>query len=120
MTLRKPLTVVIGAIAALTMIAGCSSNGGGSGADFCELTKKADTIDENDLEAQAAMMKDLAAAAPAEIKDDMKFLADVFNKMAGIDMDDPAAMMEALGDDLTRMMEVSTSLPEKFAEICGE
>ena len=119
MTLRKPLTVVIGAIAAVTMIAGCSSSGGGSGEDFCTQGEKIMNVDENDEQAMADAMKKLADVAPADIKDDLKFLADTYGKMVGVDQDDPAAMMAALdGVDLGRMMEVASSLPDKIADLC--
>jgi len=120
MTLRKPLTIVVSAIAALTMLAGCSSSGG-SGEDFCTQGEKIMNVDQDDPEALAAAMKKLADVAPADIKDDLKYLADVYSKMAGIDMEDEAALMEAMkGEDMGRMMEVAASVPTKLEELCGK
>ena len=121
MTLRKPLTVVIGAIAAVTMIAGCSSSGGGSIDDFCAQGEKIMDIGDADEQAMADALNKLADVAPADIKDDLKFLADTMDKIAGVDTDDPAAAMEVMADlDMERLGEVQSSLPQKLEELCGK
>jgi len=120
MTLRKPLTIAIGAIAAVTLLAGCSS-GGGSTADFCKLGERYDSVDATDQAAMMSMMKDLAAAAPKDIKDDLNYLAEALDKISSVNQDDQDAAMEVLQSiDMVRVGKISEELPKKIEDVCGK
>lgn len=95
-------TLRIGALLAVTLslLAACSSGGGGSGnkAAFCNVIKKANANKAikgtgNSKEKQAALNKvysDLAASAPSEISGDVNTIKDAYAKYAK----DPAAFQK--------------------------
>ena len=91
---------LVGALA----LGGAACGGGGSSASFCSELKsqsselsKPNMSDSEALKKSAAAFKSLEAKAPAEIKDDMKVLADYLDKVANTDTSNLSAAAEPAG-----------------------
>jgi len=88
--------------------------------DFCRVGETFDVIDENDTAAMEDFFFRLAAAAPSEIKDDMTYLAEAFQKVNSVDESDLEGMMQLLAEiDMERMLRIAEDLPIKIEQICG-
>jgi hypothetical protein len=73
---------------------GSGDGGGGDQEAFCELLAVAE-LDPTTAEGRQAV-EDALDAAPDELRDDMQFLADLYEDMGDFDEDDPAALAEML------------------------
>jgi len=119
----KAFTVIVGACAAMTLLAGCGSSSGGGGdptEQFCKTFEKANEIDQTDADTMAAWMKDLAANAPtSELKDDLTYLMKAYQMLSGVEYGDTAAIEEALASvDKDRLDQIDAEMPGRLSEIC--
>jgi len=121
MTLRKPLTICVGAIAALSMLTGCSSSSGQySNAEFCTVGDSLESIDTYDMVAWADAVQQLADHAPDEFKDEMVFLSEAYHKLVDVDITDGQAVLDALeGISLNRFTSSSAALPMVVDRVCN-
>ena len=125
MKLAKSLSTVLVALAAATLLVGCTSNSDGEGAstkEFCALAKGFSSIDTDDSAGAAKQYRKLAEAAPQDLKDDLTFLADTMDLSVEIeaegDSPDPVKMAKLM-ENVQRLAEIMGSLPAQFETTCG-
>jgi len=116
MTPPKPFIVALGALAALAMLTGCSSE-----IEACKNGVKIEMEDLNDTTAMAALMKDLVPVAPEDLKEDWTYLSEVYDKLIGIDVHDGQAVLDAVGSmSLLRFNDTARALPAQLEELCNQ
>lgn len=110
MTRRMTRWVVLAATLAL-VAAGCDSGGGGGGsiAAFCRIVEQLDAQEGEPTEDQ---INDVVDAAPSEIKDDVRTLAEALERVG----DDPEAAAELFSDE--DLIEAGTRVEEFQEENC--
>jgi len=92
---------------------------GASVDEFCQIGERLDLVDGSDDAAKAAVMLELAAAAPDQVKDDLTYLAEAFALIVDLDEDDLQAVSRLLATvDMDRIGRISNELPTKLEEIC--
>lgn len=95
----------------LLVAAGCAGGGGGGDLDaFCKLVQG---LDAEEAVPSADQLDKVAAAAPSEIKDDVKTLVGLSKKF----LDDPEAAGEAFSDE--KVTEAAANVEEFQAKECG-
>lgn len=118
--LLAPLTVVILGFGAIS----CGGSGG-SADSFCSTFlkfKDSDSLDFSGLADKSAAKKvqaafdELESNAPAEIKDDIKTLAEAMDVIAGLDTKNPTAMAEAAKKLDQKKVEAASERLEKYTE----
>ncbi|MDR1825058.1 MAG: hypothetical protein LBR27_06980 [Bifidobacteriaceae bacterium] len=116
--MKKIPTKIIAVIGAALLSVGVLSGCGGS-KSFCDVINddQYDDLDYNDTDAAEKALKDLKAAAPSDLKDDIDVLLDYFDAVKDIDTDDYDALLEAMESfDSDKLDEASEALDEAVAE----
>lgn len=111
MTRRMTRWVILAATLAL-VAAGCDSGGGGGSiAEFCRIAQQ---LDDQEGEPSASQIDQVVDAAPGEIKDDVRTLAEAFERVG----DDPEAAAELFSDE--NVIEAGTRVEEFQEENCED
>ena len=135
MTTQLRTILAVTAVAAIAATSCGSSGGGGSVEAFCERLAEFQARegefqnafeDPEQLDEAVDAVDGIADAAPDEIRDDAKVVADGFRDLADafsdIDPDDPDAALEAFEDvdeQLAEVEEASAAVEAYAAENCG-
>jgi uncharacterized protein YpuA (DUF1002 family) len=123
MKLKKLAVIVVSAVAAAGLLAAC---GGDKNAKFCELLSDDSVLDSlgtDDMDTDAVLKKlrEVQAAAPDELKADIKTVVDGFEQLQGIDMTDPDQLQEFMDKvDTDKLQEASDNIDTKSETICNK